>query len=130
MNRNQYKILFLLFLMLCLYLVVFRTKTATYQGENSNWHVEVKAKLKGLNGSHTIRIQYKGKQSIIVREYHIKPFFEGEYEPKLINGQINYQCKDDCGYFAKNETLIFYIAWSEKANEKEKINLIEVTKTK
>lgn len=128
MKVNHLRFMVLLLIVLCFYLVVFRTRTVTYQGENANWHVRVQAKLTGLNGTHTIRIKYKGKKSIRVGEYHIKPFFEGEQEPELINGEIVYQCTDDCGYYSKNETLIFFIAWVEGANQIEKINLIDMSK--
>ncbi|WP_147535504.1 hypothetical protein [Bacillus marasmi] len=128
MNRKYYRTLTLLIIVISLYFVVFRTRTATYFGEDQDWQVKVQSKLTGLNGSYTIKIHYKGEKSIQVKDYQITPFFEGLYESELINGQIIYECTDDCGYFDRNENLTFFIVWVEKGNQAEKMRLIKMIK--
>jgi hypothetical protein len=109
--------------------VVFRTRTAVYRGENTNWLVTIHSKLKGLNGSYSISIQYKGTRSIQIEDYNIYPFFQGGLDLPVKNNQYHYHCFDDCGYYDKEEELIFFIVWKEGTTFEEKTSFIILKKS-
>jgi hypothetical protein len=120
---------FILFILLfAVYEVIIKTKTVTYFGENEVWLVQIKAKLVGLNGSHSIEIRYKGKEIIQDVSFHIHPHYDGGYVSFNNDGIYFEECKDECGYYDKSAELLFFIAWKENNRLEEKMHFIDLKK--
>jgi hypothetical protein len=126
-KRKLIWLLVLLVLFVSLYWVVFRTRSVTYQGEDKNWLVEINAKLVGLNGSYNIEIQYKGRESINDVDYNIYPHYQGGYFSLNGEGSYSWEC-DSCGYYDKDEELLFFITWREGKSSDEKVKWITLRK--
>jgi hypothetical protein len=119
----------LLVLLISLYFVVFRTQSVIYYGEDKEWSVKINAQLEGLNGSYTIKIQHKGKESINVIDYNIYPHYQGGVVFLNKDGYYLEKCKDDCGYYDQDEELLFFIVWREDNFPKEKREFLKLRKT-
>jgi hypothetical protein len=121
-------ILFILFI--TLYLVVFRTRSVTYQGEDKNWRITIHAHLVGLNGSYNIKIQHKGKAPINDVDYNVYPYpnYQGGHVFLNEEGFYYWECNDDCGYYDKDEELLFFISWREGTSLNEKAKWIKLRK--
>jgi hypothetical protein len=116
-------------LILAFYDVIFKTRTVTYFGENKSWMVQIKAKLVGLNGSHSIEVRYKGEESIHDVDFHIHPQHYGGVFPTFNKeGVYYYECNDDCGFYDKSTKLLFFISWKENDQPEEKMNFIDLKK--
>lgn len=127
MRRKLLWAFIILFLLLSLYEVVFRTRTVTYFGENQNWSVKINSKLVGLNGSYNIEIKYKGKGSVHYIDFNIHPRYGGGSAESIKNGYYYEEC-NDCGYYDRDAALLFFIVWKEKNNSEEKMEFIQLMK--
>jgi hypothetical protein len=120
--------LILLTLFVCLYVVVFRTQSVTYQGEDENWCVKINAELVGLNGSYHIKIKYKGKESISDMDYNIYPHYGGGFPSQDEDGFYHVECNDQCGFYDKDKELLFSITWIEEKSLEEKVKWFKLKK--
>lgn len=109
-----------LVLLVSIYIVIFRAKTVTYFGEDKNWIIKINAKLVELNGSYSIEVQYKGKESIEYADFNIHPHYEVGFHSLNDNGYYYWKCNDDCGYHDKDSKLIFFIVWKEEKQSNRK----------
>ena len=109
-------------------MVIFRSHSVTYQGEDENWLITINAHLVGLNGSYNTRIQYKEKEPIYVVDYNIYPHYQGGGIVSLSEEGFYYSECDDCGYFDKDEELLFFITWKVDTLQDEKMKWIKLKK--
>lgn len=129
MKKKLISALIIFVLLVLVYVVVIKTQTVTYIGENKNWLITINSKLVGLNGSYSIEIRYKGKATIQNADFNIFPQHYSSGFPSFNKkGYYYFECKDDCGYFNKESKLLFFIVWKENNNSEEKMNFIELSK--
>jgi hypothetical protein len=117
-------------MLVLIYDVIFRTKTVTYVGEDTNWFIKISSKLVGLNGSYIIEVQYKGENSVKLVDFNIHPHYEVGIPYLNEKGNYYWECKDDCGYYDKEDKLLFFIVWKEDKQSEEQMKFIDLKKTK
>jgi hypothetical protein len=128
MKKKLIYTLMTLLLLVSFYEVIFRTKTVTYKGEDSQWSVNIENKLVGLNGSYGIEIRYKGKEQIKFVDFNIHPHFRGGFPVKREEGSYYLECNQDCGYYEKESKLLFFIVWREGEKGEEHMRFIDLIK--
>ncbi|WP_423801221.1 hypothetical protein [Neobacillus sp. SAB-20_R2A] len=129
MKRKLFRTFIVLILLVLIYDVNFRTKTVTYLGEDANWSIKINSKLVGLNGSYRIEVQYKGSKSIEYIDFNIHPpHYEAGIPSLDEKGFYQWECKDDCGFYDKDEKLLFFIVWKEGHHSEEKMRFIDLKK--
>ncbi|MCS0788359.1 hypothetical protein [Cytobacillus pseudoceanisediminis] len=112
------------------YEVMLKTKTVRYTGENGDWSVEINAKLAGLEGSHSIKIRYKGSGTVERADYRIFPDdYEGGYPGFDNKGNFFWACSD-CGYYDQKDELLFFIVWEERGKAGEKAGFIVLKRSR
>ncbi|MFD3449872.1 hypothetical protein ACFDTO_35435 [Microbacteriaceae bacterium 4G12] len=127
MKKKIIWVIILFVLLFSYYEVIFRTKTVSYMGESRDWFIEINSKLIGLNGSYSIEVRYKGKNSIQYADFNIYPhFYNVGYSSFDKNGYFYWKCKDDCGYYGKDSKLLFFIVWKEGNDSEEKMQFIDL----
>jgi hypothetical protein len=119
MKKKLIWTIILFILVFALYVVVFRTKTVTYSGENKDWSIKIHSKLVGLNGSYRIEVQYKGEEPIQYVDFNIHPHYDVGIPDLNETGYYIWECKDDCGYYAKESELLFFVIWKGKDSEEK-----------
>jgi hypothetical protein len=116
--------------LIAFYVVMFRTKTVTYVGEDENWLIKINASIVELNSSYRLEVQYKGNENIELVNFNIHPHYETGLPTLDENGYYLYECKDDCNYHDKDSKLLLFIIWMEKNHSVENMDFIELKKKK
>ncbi|USK50437.1 hypothetical protein LIT38_02915 [Bacillus sp. CMF12] len=113
-----------------IYEVMLKTKTVRYTGENGDWSVEINAKLTGFEGSHSIKIRYKGTGTVERADYRIFPDdYEGGYPDFDKKGNYYWECRD-CGYYDQKDELLFFIVWKERGTSDEKVGFLDLKRSR
>jgi hypothetical protein len=89
----------------------------TYSGETDKWHVSIESKLIGTEGSYSIFIKYKENKQVKQVEYDVHPHYGGGWidVEDINNDQVyQYEC-NSCGYYDKEEELLFFIKWKNES---------------
>lgn len=128
MNRKFIWSIIIVVLVVSIYVVLYRTKTVTYVGEDENWHIKITAKIVEMNSGYRVEVQYKGSERIEKLDFNIHPHYAAGLPTLDENGYYLYECKDECGYFDKESKLLLFIIWQKESQSEENMDFIELRK--